>query len=88
MIKKRVFVISFLIVIVLGATILTEYLFYRQNKQVWVHNLEERLHRQELRADEILHSFCDSVGVVGNEWGDDLSFVGFRRGKLFFWTNE
>lgn len=88
MIKKKILVIIFLTIVVLGATALTEYLFYRQDKRVWVQNLEERLHRQEKQADEILHSFRDTVNVDEREWEKDLSFAGFRRGKLFFWTNE
>lgn len=88
MMRKKILSISFLALVGVVATALTEYLFYRQDERVWVKNLEERLHHQENRADEILRSFRDSVGVDDGEWGDDLCFFGFRRGKLFFWTNE
>ena len=86
--NRRISGILFLLLIVLGATILAECLFYRQDKGKWVRKLEERLHRQENRAEEILRSFRDSVDIDAREWEDDLSFFGIRQGKLFFWTNE
>lgn len=86
--NRRISGILFLLLIVLGATILAESLFYRQDKGEWVRKLEERLHRQENRAEEILRSFRDSVDIDAREWEDDLSFFGIRQGKLFFWTNE
>lgn len=85
---KKIFVILFLAFVVLGATALTEYLFYRQNERVWVQKLEQRLHRQEKRADELLRTFRDSVSVEDWECGEkDICFAGFHRGNLFFWTN-
>lgn len=86
--KRRISGILLLLLIVLGATILAECLFYRQDNGKWVRKLEERLHRQENRADEILRSFRDSVDIDAREWENDLSFFGFRQGRLFFWTNE
>jgi len=88
MLKKRILILSFLVLVVLGATALTEYLFYHQDKQTWVRSLEERLHRKENQADEILHSFRDSVNVDERKWDEDLNFAGFRNGRLFFWTHE
>lgn len=86
--KKRILIISFLALVVLGATALTEFLFYRQDENAWVRHIEDRLHRQEVLADEILDSFRDSINIEGREWNDELIFVGFRRGEIFFWTSE
>ena len=86
--KKKAFIILFLALVLLGATALTEFLFYRQDEKSWVQHFENRLHRQEQIADDILHSFRDSVDIEEQEWKDDLIFVGFRKGRIFFWTNE
>ena len=62
--KKRALIVLFFACILLGATGLTEYLFYRQDEAVWVQNFENRLHKQEKWADDILKSFRDSVQIV------------------------
>ena len=77
-----------MLVIVMGATALTEFLFYRQDENAWVRHIEERLHSQEALADEILHSFQDSVDIDERKWNDEVIFLGFRHGEIFFWTNE
>lgn len=86
--NKKVWIILFLTFVVLGGAALTEYLFYRQDEATWIKLFEERLHIKEVYADEILNSFKDSVNIDEREWEEDLIFVGFRKGKIFFWTNE
>ena len=86
--KKKALIILFLAFVLLGATALTEFLFYRQDEKSWVQHFENRLHWQEQIADDILHSFRDSVDIEEREWKDDLIFTGFREGRIFFWTNE
>ncbi len=86
--KRKAFIVLFFAFILLGATGLTEYLFYRQDESVWVQNFEIRLHKQEVWADGILKSFRDSVQVEQADCEKDVVFLGFHRGKLFFWTDE
>lgn len=86
--KRKVFVILFLLVLLLGTTALMESLFYRQDENIWVQRFEDRLHREEMLADETLRSFRDSLTINAGQWEEDLIFVGFRRGKIFFWTDE
>lgn len=73
--------------IMLGA-VLTESLFYRQAENIWVQHLEKHLHKEELRADNILATFRDSIDIEAENWEEDLAFVGFQEGKIIFWTNE
>ena len=86
--KKRALIVLFFACILLGATGLTEYLFYRQDEAVWVQNFENRLHKQEKWADDILKSFRDSVQIEQEDCEKDVIFLGFHEGKLFFWTDE
>ena len=86
--KRKIAIILFLTLVLLIATALTEFLFYRQDEHTWVERFENRLHRQEVLADEILHSFRDSVNIDTREWNEDLIFLGFRKGRIFFWSNE
>lgn len=86
--KKRVLIVLFLTIVLLGATGLTEYLFYRQDEKSWVQNFEKRLHKQEAWADNVLDTFRDSVRVDEDDYGKDVLFLGFYRGKIFFWTDE
>ncbi len=74
--------------VLLVATALTEYLFYRQDQTKWVKRFEWRLHQEERKADELLATFGDQVDIEVEKWEDDLIFVGFKKGKIFFWTNE
>ena len=81
--------ISFVLgLLVLGATALTEYLFYRQEEGAWVKRFENKLHAEEMKADAILASFQDSVNIRAYEWNKDVVFVGFREGRIEFWTNK
>ncbi|MEG2556720.1 MAG: ATP-binding protein [Odoribacter sp.] len=86
--KKRAFIVLTLAFVLLGATALTEYLFYRQDENTWVERFEERLHEKEVQADHLLETFRDSVNINAEVWEEDLIFVGFKEGKIFFWTNE
>lgn len=86
--KRDALIVLFFALILLGATGLTEYLFYRQDETVWVQNFETRLHKQEEWADGILEAFRDSVQVSRKDCEKDVIFLGFHRGKLFFWTDE
>lgn len=86
--KRRALIILFFAFILLGATGLTEYLFYRQDESVWVQHFETRLHRQEVWADGILKSFQDSISVEQSDCEKDVVFLGFHGGRLFFWTDE
>lgn len=85
---KKIFIFLLLLLVVLGATVLTEFLFYRQDENTWVRHIQDRLHRQEALADETLNSFQDNVDIDAQEWEEDVIFAGFKRGKIFFWTNE
>ena len=75
--KRKAWVILALGLIVLGLTSLTEYLFYRQEENTWVRRFEMRLHREEMKADQLLATFKDSVDINSHEWDEDLIFVGF-----------
>lgn len=86
--KKNALIVLFFAFMLLGATGLTEYLFYRQDESVWVQNFENLLHKQETWADEILTSFRDSVQIEQKDCEKDVVFLGFHEGKLFFWTDE
>lgn len=86
--NRKTIVTLFLAFVLLGATALTEYLFYRQDENVWVERFEDRLHGKEAVADETLRSFCDSINIGCEDWNEDIIYLGFRRGKLFFWSDE
>ena len=86
--KKSALIVLFFAFMLLGATGLTEYLFYRQDESVWVQNFENLLHKQETWADEVLKSFRDSVQIEQKDCEKDVVFLGFHEGKLFFWTDE
>lgn len=86
--KRKAWVILVLGLLVLGLTSLTEYLFYRQEENTWVRRFEKRLHQEEVKADQLLATFKDSVDILSHEWDEDLIFVGFREGKIVFWTNK
>ena len=86
--KRKAFIVLFGAVLLLMATALTEYLFYRQDENTWVERFESRLHEQERKADHLLATFRDSVDIDSEEWEEDLIFVGIREGRVFFWTNE
>lgn len=86
--KKKILITLFLAVILLGATALTEFLFYRQDEVRWVQNFENRLHQQEIGADEILESFGDSLHVEHKAWDEDLVLVVFQQGRLVYWTDK
>ena len=60
--KRKAFIVLFGAVLLLMATALTEYLFYRQDENTWVERFESRLHEQERKADHLLATFRDSVG--------------------------
>lgn len=85
--KKAGFVFLISLLLLLG-TISWEYVFDRQGEDNWIARFEERLHRQEMKADELLNRFKDTVDIDDYAWNEDVVFVGFRNDKLFFWTNE
>lgn len=86
--RRRLSIVLFAIVLLLTGTALTEYLFYRQDENSWASHFTDRLHTEEERVDEILDSFRDSVDIDAEEWTEDVVFLGFRDGEIFFWTNE
>lgn len=85
--RNKTLIVFIASILVLLGTILTEYIFDRQNENSWVQRFEERLHKEEIRADEKLALFRDSVDVEKYDWNEDVIFLGFRGGDLFFWTN-
>ena len=80
--KRKAFIVLFGAVLLLMATALTEYLFYRQDENTWVERFESRLHEQERKADHLLATFRDSVDIDSEEWEEDLIFVGIGQGFL------
>lgn len=86
--RKKVSIVLFTAALLLIATGLTEYLFYRQDESRWVERFEYHLHRQEAEADEVLVSLKDSVNIKIGEGTEDVIYVGFRLGEIFFWTHE
>lgn len=87
-IRKKIWFVLAGALVLLVATALTEYLFYRQNEDIWVRRFEIRLHKEETRADEMLQKMNkDSLGMDQLKWDDDLIGVGFQQGEIFFWSN-
>lgn len=84
--RKALFVFILGVLVFCGA-ILWEYVFDRQNQEDWVERFEKRLHAKEREADEMLSRFRDSVTVGQYSWEEDVVYLGFRSGKIFFWTN-
>lgn len=84
--RKTRIVLGVVLVLLLGIT-LTEYVFYRQDRTTWVQNFQERLHRKEDDADALLERLTDSVNDIRSEEYQDIALVGFRDGKVFFWTD-
>ena len=82
--KRKAFIVLFGAVLLLMATALTEYLFYRQDENTWVERFESRLHEQERKADHLLATFRDSVDIDSEEWEEDLIFVGIGRAGFSF----
>ncbi len=85
---KKAWVVFILGMLVLSGTLLWEYVFDRRNQEGWVGRFEKNLHDKEREADEMLAHFADSVSISSYDWEEDVVFVGFRAGKIFFWTNE
>lgn len=73
--------------LVLSGTILWEYVFDRWKQEDWVGRFEKNLHEKEREADEMLARFTDSVSIDSYDWDEDIVFVGFRAGEIFFWTD-
>lgn len=86
--RKRAFKWLFWTCLLLGATASTEYFFYRQDERQWAQDFEERLHRREKWADEILETFADGGTQEIYSGKNDVLFIGFRRGRIFYWTDE
>ncbi len=86
--KKKIWITLFLSVVLLGATVLTEFLFYRQDENTWVRNFQNRLHQQEILADEVLDAQQDTVSLDRKEWNEDLIGVCFRDGEPVSWTHK
>lgn len=86
--KKKIRNTLFLSFVLLGATALTEFLFYRQDENTWVRNFHDRLHQQELLADEILDACRDTISFVRGGWNEDLIGVCFQNGGLKGWTHK
>lgn len=85
--NKTLIIFAASILMVLG-TALTEYVFARHKEDSWVKRFEKNLHNEEIKADERLALFQDSVDIEKYDWSEDVIFLGFRDGKLFFWSNE
>ena len=85
---KKAWVVFVLGMLVLCGAVLWEYVFDRRNQEDWVGRFEKNLHDKEREADEILAHFTDSVSVSSYDWEEDVIFVGFRSGKIFFWTGR
>lgn len=85
---RKAWIVFILGLLVLSGAILWEYVLDRQNQEDWVGRFEKRLHDKEREADEMLACFTDSVAMGSYDWEEDVVFVGFRSGKVFFWTNE
>lgn len=85
---KKALVVFILCMVVLGGAVLWEYVFDRQGRQEWVERFEQCLHEQEKKTDEILSHFRDSVNISDYSWEEDVIFVGFKKGKIFFWTQS
>ena len=85
---RKAFVVLFFATVLLGATSLTEFLFYRQDAKVWVEHIEDRLHKREVWADRILASFGDTARLEQGDYKKEVLFLGFRQGKIFFWSNR
>ena len=85
---RKAFVVLFFATVLLGATSLTEFLFYRQDAKVWVEHIEDRLHKREVWADRILALFGDTARLEQGDYKKEVLFLGFRQGKIFFWSNR
>ncbi len=85
---KKAWIVLIAGMLVLSGTVLWEYVFDRRNQEDWVGRFEKNLHDKEREADEMLAHFGDSVSIGSYDWEEDIVFVGFRVGKIFFWTNE
>lgn len=86
--RRKIYVVIFLAFVMLGGAALTEYFFYRQEEDTWAEHFQQRLQEEEKRVDEAMSAFRDSVEVDQEEWDEDVVFLGFREGQLFFWSGE
>lgn len=84
---RKAWVVFILGLVVLTGAVLWEYVFDRQNQEDWVGRFEKRLHTKEKEADEILAQLRDSVNISQFDREEDVVFVGFRRGNIFFWSD-
>lgn len=82
---RYIFLSGFLILLF---AISWEYVFDRQNADTWVKHLEYRLHDKEREADEKLDMLQDTLSANDYNPGEDLIFVGFRNGDMFYWTDK
>ncbi|WP_251621374.1 sensor histidine kinase [Odoribacter lunatus] len=75
-------------VLLLGGLLWGEYRMDRQAVEGRIERLEKRLHEKEREADQILAGLADdSTGIDKCDLAD-VVFLGFRKGEIFFWTNE
>lgn len=86
--NKRIFLVFLASLLLLAVTVCWEYVFDRQDEDVWVRRFEKRLHAKELQADKLLFSLTDSSEIEQYDKDEDLVFVGFKDGQLTFWTDE
>lgn len=86
--KYKVLIVLIASLLILAGAVGSEYIFARQGEDSWMERIEKRLHEEEARADAMLESFKDSVGIDKYKWDRDLVFAGFRNGEIFFWTED
>lgn len=85
--KKALGVFAGGLLFLLGA-LCWEYILGNSQEAEWIRRFEQRLHEQEAEADEILENFRNPEDPIYRKGGKDVIFVGFRKGKVLFWTDE
>ncbi len=85
--KKAWIVLIIDLFLLLGA-LSWEYIFVPQDRDSWVNRLENRLHRQETKADQLLRQLQDTTNIRTPEEEKDLSALLAENGKFTFWTDE
>lgn len=85
---KKIRVVCLIMALALCGALVWEYVSGGGDREDRIRRFEKRLHDKEREADRRLSRFTDSVSVGRHRWEEDVVFLGFRDGKIFFWTNE
>ncbi|MDR1757301.1 MAG: GHKL domain-containing protein [Culturomica sp.] len=85
---KKAWIVLIIDLFLLLGTLSWEYILVPQDRDSWVRRLENRLHRQETKADQLLRQLEDTANIRALGESKDLAALLAEDGKFTFWTDE